>query len=110
MRTPVITPGAQRGQTVRSQRRRVQQHRSRLVDGLVDALVTQLHPRLARKPQPQLTADLLRAPPLGQQPGDQLPQLPVVLDPPPVTASTARSRPAVGLERPVSAAPGRVAA
>jgi len=82
----------------------------RLIDGLVDALVTQPPPRLARKLQPQVTADLLRAPPLREQLGDQLPHLAVGLDPPPVTAAPARGCPAMGLERPVTAAARGVAA
>jgi Insertion element 4 transposase N-terminal len=72
--------------------------------------MAQPHPRLARKPQPQVAADLLRAPPLSQQLSDQLAQLAVALDPPPVRAGTARGRAAVGLERTVTAAPDCVAA
>jgi hypothetical protein len=69
--------------------------------------VTQPHLPLAGKLQPQVPADLLRAPPLRQQFGDQLPQLAVGLDPPPVTA---RGCAAMGLERPVAAAARGVAA
>jgi hypothetical protein len=64
MRPPVITPGAQRGAAMRGQRGRAHQRRSGLVDGLVDTLVTQPHPRRVREPPAQLLADLLRAPPL----------------------------------------------
>ena len=39
MSAPVIPSGAQRGTMVRSQPRGPQQSRSRLIDGLVDALV-----------------------------------------------------------------------
>jgi hypothetical protein len=53
-------------------------------------LVTEPHRRLAGEPQPQLPADLLRAPPLRQQLGDQLPQLAAGLDPPPVAAGPPR--------------------
>ena len=106
VRAPVVTSGAQRGAAVRSQRRRPQQRGSRLVDGLVDALVTQPHPRLRGEPQSQVAADLLRAPPLGQQPGDQLPLLAVCFDAPRVMAGPPRGRAAVGLERPVAARGG----
>src|SRR5687767_13751288 len=44
---------------VRSQPRWPQQCRSRLIDGLVDTLVTQPHPRLLGELQPQVTTDLL---------------------------------------------------
>jgi hypothetical protein len=54
--------------------------------------VTQPHPRLVGELQPQLTADLLRAPPLGQKLANQLAQLAVGLDAPPVTAGPARGR------------------
>jgi hypothetical protein len=71
----------------------------RLADGLVDARVTQPHRWPAGESQPQLAADLLRAPPLGQEPGDQLPQLAIGLDPPPAAACTPRGRAAGSLER-----------
>ena len=45
---PMISAGAQRGAMLRSQPRRAHQCRSGLVDGLVDALVTQPHRRPAR--------------------------------------------------------------
>jgi hypothetical protein len=91
---------------MRSKRRRAHQWRSRLVGGLIDALVTQPHHGLAREPQPQLAADLLRAPPPDQEPGDQLPQLTVSLDPPPAAPGPPCRGAAVGLERPVTTSHG----
>jgi hypothetical protein len=51
-----------------------------------------------------VTADLLRAPPLRQQLGDQLPQVTVGLDAPPMIAGSARGCAAVCLQRPVRSA------
>jgi hypothetical protein len=48
----------------------------------------------------------LRAPTLGQELGDQLPQLAVGLNPPPVAAAPPRSGAAVSLERPVASGCG----
>ena len=70
VRAAVIASAAQQRTVAGGQRRRAHQRRSRLADGPVDALVTQPHLRLAGEPQPRLAADLLRAPPLGQQVGD----------------------------------------
>src|ERR1700733_4092103 len=97
----LITSAAQRGPPVRCQRRGAKQSRSRLVDGLVNALVTQPHLRLVGKPLPQVTADLLRAPPLSQKLADQLAQLAAGLDAPPMGAGPAHRRAALRLERPV---------
>jgi hypothetical protein len=108
--TPVISPGAQRGTMVRSQPRWPQQSPSRLIDGLVDALVTQPHPRLLGELQAQVTTDLLWAPPLGQKLRDQLPQFAVALDASPMIAGTTRGRAPVGIERTVTPTLGRVAA
>ena len=87
---------------MRSQPRRPQQCRSRLIDGLVDALVTQPHPRLLGELQQQVTADLLWAPPLGQKLCDQLPQFAVGLDASPMVAGATRGRAPVGIERTVT--------
>ena len=92
MGAPVISPGAERGAAVRSQPRWPRQSRSRLIDGLVDALVRQPHPRLLGELQPQVTADLLWAPPLGQKLRDQLPQFAVGLDASPMIAGATRGR------------------
>src|SRR5215212_4900141 len=77
---------------VRSQPRWPQQSRSRLIDGLVDALVTQPHPRLGGEPHPQMTADLLRAPPLVQKLRDHLSEFAVDLNPSPMIAGATRRR------------------
>ena len=95
---PVISSGAQRGATVRSQPRWPPQFRSRLIDGLVDAFVTQPHARLLGELQPQVTADLLWAPPLVQKLCDQLPQFAVSLDASPMVAGATRGRMPVGIE------------
>jgi hypothetical protein len=95
---------------LRSQPRRPQQCRSRLIDGLVDALVTQPHPRLLGELQPQVTTDLLWAPPLGQKLCDQPPQFAVGLDASPMVAGAARGRATVRIERTVTPTLGRVAA
>jgi len=110
MRPSVVTPGAQRRPTMRSELRAAQECRPWLVYGLVDALVTQPHPRLVGEPSAQVPADLLRAPPLEQQLADQLAQLEVGLDPPLMTSGATRRRPPMGLERTVTSAAGCVAA
>src|SRR5215218_4916169 len=93
---------------VRSQPRWPQQSRSRPIDGLVDALVTQPHARLRGELQPQVAADLLWAPPLGQKLRDQLPQFAVGLDASPMIAGPTRGRAPVGMERTVTPTPGRL--
>ncbi|OIS04366.1 hypothetical protein BHF99_11610 [Corynebacterium diphtheriae] len=60
--------------------------------------------------QSQMPGDLLRAPPLGQQLGDQLTKVGVFVDPTPVTADSALNRPAMRFERPVLAIAATVAA
>ena len=105
MSAPVISPGAQRGATVRGQPRWPLQSRFRLIDGLVNALVTQPHPRLPGELQPQVTADLLWAPPLAQKLRDQLPQFAVGLDASPMVAGATRGRATVGIERTVTSTP-----
>src|SRR5215217_6637616 len=72
---------------VPSQPRWPQQSRSRPIDGLVDALVTQPHLRLLGELQPQVTADLLWAPPLAQKLRNHLPQFAVGLDASPMIAA-----------------------
>lgn len=110
MRTPVITAGAKRRTTMRGQLRQAQKCRTRLVDGLVDALVTQPHRRVVREPPAQLTGNLLRAPPLEQQLTDQLAELEVGLNAPPMITDAPRRRMPMSLKRAVTPAPGRVAA
>src|SRR4051794_1698787 len=95
---------------VRSQPRWPQQSRSRLIDGLVDALMTQPHPRLGGEPHPQLTADLLRAPPLVQKLRDHLSEFGVGLNPSPMIAGATRGRATVRIERTVTPTSGGVAA
>ena len=56
-----------------------------------------------------MTADLLRAPPLVQKFRDELPQLTVGLDAAPMIAAATCGRATVGIERTVTATPGRVA-
>src|SRR5215475_258888 len=80
VRTAMVTAGAKRRSMLRRQLRRTQKHRTRKVDGPVDALVAQPHRRLISEPSAQMTADLLRTPPLGQQLTDQLTQLQIGLD------------------------------
>ena len=99
MGTPVIAAGAKRRTTMRGQLRRAQKCRTRLVNGLVDALVTQPHRRLVREPQAQLTGNLLRAPPLEQQLMDQLAELEVGLNAPPMTSGAAGRRMPMSFER-----------
>jgi hypothetical protein len=72
--------------------------------------MTQPHPRLLGELQPQVTADLLRAPPLGQKLRDQLPQFAVGLDAAPMMAAATCGRATVGIERTVTQTPGHVAA
>jgi hypothetical protein len=60
--------------------------------------------------QPQVTADLLSAPPLGQKLRDQLPQFGVGLDAAPMIAGPTRGGATVGIERTITPTPGRVAA
>ena len=88
------------------------QHGSGLIDSLIDALVAQPHSRVVREPAPQVSADLLRTPPLRQELADHAPQLSVLLDTPPVLAGPTRDRATVSLERAVPAVPaaGGVAA
>jgi hypothetical protein len=95
----MITAGPQRRAMLRSQRRRAHQRRSRLVDGLVDALVTQPHRRLVREPLAEMPADLLRAPALRQQLVDHPSQHDVRMDPAAVVTRSASGRPTVRLER-----------
>jgi hypothetical protein len=80
MRASMVAARAKRRTPVWGQLRRPHQHRSGLVDGLVDALVTQPHRRFVGKPSTQMAADLLRGPPLRQQLTDQLAELTVRLD------------------------------
>jgi hypothetical protein len=87
---------------MRSQPRWPQQSRSRPID----ALVTQPHPRLFGELQPQVTADLLWAPPLGQKLYDQLPQFAVGLDASPMIAGATRGRATMGIERTVTLTSG----
>jgi hypothetical protein len=107
---PVISPGAQRGAVMRRQPRGPQQSRSRLIDGPVDAFVAQPHARLFGEPRPQVTADLLWAPSLGQQLRDQLAQFVVGLDPSPMAAGATCGRATVRIEGAVALTLGRVAA
>lgn len=72
---------------VRSECRGPHQHRPGLVDGLMDALVTQPHRRIVWEPSPQLPADLLGTPPLFEQLADQLAEFDVGLDATTVAAS-----------------------
>src|SRR5512132_3570088 len=95
---------------VRRQPRWPQQPRSRLVDSLIDALVTQPHPGLLGELHPQMTADLLRPPPLVQKLCDHLPQLADDVDPSPMIASATDGRATVGIERTIAPVAGCVAA
>jgi len=52
VRAPVITPGTQRRPAMRRPPRRPHQRRSWLVHSLVDAFVTQPHPRIVRERRP----------------------------------------------------------
>ena len=63
---PVIASRPKRGPTVRCQLRGPQERGSGLVKDLIDALVTQLQLRVLRESEPQVPADLFRAPPLPQ--------------------------------------------
>lgn len=102
--SPVIPPGAQRRAVLRCHRRRPEQRRSGLIDGLVDALVTQPHRRLVRMVQSKVPADLLRAPPLLQQICHQVSELEVGVEATPMSACSARGRLTVRIKRPISAA------
>src|SRR6185369_17081122 len=90
--------------------RRSDQDRSWLVDGLVDALVTQSHLRPVRKSGTQVTGDLWRAPALTVQAADHLAQLWVGFHAASVRAAPSGDGAAVRLERPVGAAGAGVAA
>lgn len=104
MCAPVIAAGAKRRTLPRGKLRRASECRARLVDGLIDALVTQLHRRPVTEAPAQVTADLLRAPPLGRQLTDQLAQLEAGVDAPPMMTSAARGRAAMSLERAIATA------
>src|SRR5579875_3123854 len=97
---------------MRSQRRGPHQRRSGSVDGAVDALMTQPHVRVVTEPGVQVTADLLRAPPLRQQLGRQPPQLDIGVNPEVAPANSSRTSTTVRVKRPVTtaAADGRIAA
>jgi len=110
MCTPVVPAGAKRRATVRSQRRRALQRRSRLIDGFVDALVTQPHRRLAREASTQLAADLLRTPSLRKKIRDEPTQLGIRLDAASMLPSAARRRVPMGVERAITTPADDVAA
>jgi hypothetical protein len=63
-----------------SQLRGAHEYRSRLVDGLVDALVAQPHRRVVGELPLQVSADLLGAPPLGEKLRHQVAQLLIGVD------------------------------
>jgi hypothetical protein len=95
---------------LRSQLRRAQKWRSGLIDGLVDALVTQRHSRFVGEPSAQMAADLLRTPPLPEQLSEQPPQLAVAIEPSPVPTRPTGGGTPMSLERAVVATGDRVAA
>lgn len=106
----VVPAGAKGRTTMGCQFGGSQQCRARLVHGLENALVAQPHRRLVGEPSAQVTTDLLGAPALEQQLADQLAQLEVGLDTPPMTTGTAHGRVTVRLERAVTPAASGVAA
>src|SRR5690606_27388428 len=99
LRPPVLSPGPQRRPAVRRQRRGPHEGRFWLVDGLIDALVAQLHAGVVREPGTQVSTDLLRAPSLAQQFTDHPAQFGVGLDAPTMVTAAARGRGTVRLER-----------
>ena len=106
----VVSARPQRGSSVWSQRCRTQQRRSRLVDGLVDALGTQPHAWLLGKASAQVAADLLRTPSLRQKLGHHQSERWNGFETSPVMAGSSCGRVAVGVERAVNTGRGRVAA
>ena len=95
---------------LRSQRRQAQEWRSGLIDGLIDALVAQPHPRFVWEPAAQMTADLLRTPPLREQFNKQLAQPAVSLDTTSVVAGSTGGGAPMSLEWAIAVAGDRVAA
>ena len=95
----VVSARPQRGSSVWSQRCRTQQRRSRLVDGLIDALGTQPHARLLGKASAQVAADLLRTPSLRQKLGHHQSERWNGFETSPVIAGSSCGRVAVGVER-----------
>ncbi|BBN46307.1 hypothetical protein MAHJHV58_50770 [Mycobacterium avium subsp. hominissuis] len=81
-----------------------------LVHSPVDAFVAQPHQSVLGVFAPQVSGDLLRAPPLSEELGDQVTQGGILVDPPLVTTRSALNRPAVGFKRPVLAVAAAVAA
>jgi len=107
--TPMIPSGPQRRWTVRGKPRRATKARIRLIDGLVDALVTQAHRRVVGEPGSQVAADLLRAPPLSKEFNNQLAERQIRLGSPPVVTCSTPSRVPMRIEGPIDATCERVA-
>jgi hypothetical protein len=82
--TPVVPSGPQRRAMLRGHLRRSRQLETRLVEGLVEALVTQPHAGLVRIERSQMPCDLLGAPALPQLLTNEVPQSGVGLQTTPV--------------------------
>ena len=63
----MITPGTERRTTMWGQLRRPQESGTRLVQRLINTLVTQPHRPIVRELRPKMATDLLRAPPLPEK-------------------------------------------
>jgi hypothetical protein len=91
---------------MRRQPRRSQKPRIRLIDSLIDALMTQPHRWIFGKAQTQMTADLLRAPTLTEQFGNHGAEVIVGIESALMVTCSTRGGAPVGVEGLV-AAPGR---
>ena len=99
---PVIPPCPKRRAVLRCQLRRPQERGSGRVEDLVDALAAQLQLRVLRECEPQVPADLFRAPPLPQHLHHRPPQDRLDLDTPSRAAGPPGRRPPVRIERPIA--------
>src|SRR3954453_12428742 len=94
---------------MRSQPRGPHEARVRLIDSLIDTFMTQPHRWITRKAEAEVTASLLRTPPLTKQLGDHGAKVNVDLDPPPVLTCPPHGGSTMGIERLIPATRDRVA-
>ena len=94
---------------MRRQPRRTYEARIQLVDSLIDTFMAQPHRPITGKTLAQVTADLLRTPPLTKQLGHHSAKLIVGIDPATVLACPPRCSTSMSVEGAIPAAGSHVA-